>query len=129
MIKENGVNSMDFNMILKLLIMACGVYMIYWAMQMKTTHKIPEMLVGKGFPINRAKDPEGFMKNTFPFTMGTGIILFAAGLVGALEIFVLYPWVDTVITLVILVVLVIYGIFLLKAQKKYLIGVVDNDKK
>lgn len=120
---------MDFNMILKLLIMACGVYMIYWAMQMKTTHKIPEMLVGKGFPINRAKDSEGFMKNTFPFTIGTGIMLFAAGLVGALEIFILYPWVDTVIMLVVILVLVLYGIFLMKAQKKYLIGIEANGKK
>lgn len=120
---------MDFNMILKLLIVACGVYMIYWAMQMKTTHKIPEMLVGKGFPINRAKDSEGFMKNTFPFTIGTGIMLFAAGLVGALEIFILYPWVDTVIMLVVILVLVLYGIFLMKAQKKYLIGIEANGKK
>lgn len=120
---------MDFNMILKLLIMACGVYMIYWAMQMKTTHKIPEMLVGKGFPIDRAKNPEGFMKNTFPFTIGTGIVLFAAGLAGALEIFILYPWVDTVIMLVVILVLVLYGIFLMKAQKKYLIGIEANGKK
>lgn len=39
---------MDFGIILKMLIMACGVYMIYWAVQMKTTHQIPQMLVGKG---------------------------------------------------------------------------------
>ena len=42
---------MNFGMILDLLIMACGVYMVYWAVQMKSTNKIPEMLVGKGFPI------------------------------------------------------------------------------
>lgn len=120
---------MDFNMILKLLIMACGVYMVYWAIQMKTTHKIPEMLVGKGFPIDRAKDSESFMKNTFPFTMGTGIMLLVAGLVGALEIFILYPLVDTIMTLVVLVVLIFYGMFLLKAQRKYLVGVEDKPKK
>ena len=116
-------------MVLKLLIMACGVYMIYWAMQMKTTHKIPEMLVGKGFPIDRAEDPEGFVKNTFPFTMGTGIMLLVAGLVGALEIFILYPMADTVITLVILIVLILYGMFLMKAQRKYLVGIEEKPKK
>ena len=120
---------MDFGMILKILIMACGIYMIYWSVQMKSTHKIPEMLVGKGFPISRAKDPEGFIKATFPFTLGTGIILLAAGLVGALEIFIQYPNIDTVITLVMLIVLIVYGMFLLKAQKKYLIDVEDSGNK
>ena len=34
---------MNFGMILDLLIMACGVYMVYWAVQMKSTNKIPEI--------------------------------------------------------------------------------------
>ena len=117
---------MDFGIILKLLIMACGIYMIYWAVQMKTTHKIPQMLVGKGFPTDRAKDPEGFMKVTFPLTMGMGIILLAVGVMGA---FVAYPIVDTILTLIMLVALMLYGMFLLKAQKRYLIGLDDNNKK
>ena len=120
---------MDFGIILKMLIMACGVYMIYWAVQMKTTHQIPQMLVGKGFPTDRAKDPEGFMKVTFPLTMGMGIILFAVGLTGALELFIQYPFVDTLLTVLMLAALVIYGMLLLKAQKKYLIGLDDNNKK
>ena len=89
--------------------------MIYWAVQMKTTHQIPQMLVGKGFPTDRAKDPEGFMKATFPLTMGMGIILLAI--------------VDTILTLLMLAALVFYGMFLLKAQKRYLIGLDDNNKK
>ena len=120
---------MDFGIILKMLIMACGVYMIYWAVQMKTTHQIPQMLVGKGFPTDRAKDPEGFMKATFPLTMGMGIILLAVGLTGALEVFGAYPIVDTILTLLMLAALVFYGMFLLKAQKRYLIGLDDNNKK
>lgn len=120
---------MDLSMILKLLIMACGVYMMYWAMQMKTTHKIPEMLVGKGFPLSRAVDPEGFMKKTFPFTLVTGILLFIIGIIGALEVLVLYPIIDTLLMVVLLVELAFYGMFLLKAQKKYLIGVEDEKKE
>ena len=120
---------MDFGIILKSLIMACGIYMIYWAVQMKTTHKIPQMLVGKDFPTDRAKDPEGFMKVTFPLTMGMGIILLAVGVMGALEVFVAYPIVDTILTLIMLVALMLYGMFLLKAQKRYLIGLDDNNKK
>ena len=95
--------------------------MSYGAIQMKTTQKIPEMLVGKGFPIDRAKNPNGFMKHTFPFTIGTGIMLFIAGLIGVLEIFALHTWVDTIISLIILGVLIVYGLFLLRAQRKYLV--------
>ncbi|MBO5030373.1 MAG: hypothetical protein J6D08_00570 [Lachnospiraceae bacterium] len=112
---------MSFGMILDLLIMACGVYIVYWAVQMKSTNKIPQMLVGKEFPVDRAKDPEGFIRFTFPFTLVTGIVLLAAGLIGALEIFVLNPVADTLTSVVPVVVIIIYGIILMNAQKKYLV--------
>lgn len=113
---------MSFGMILDMLIMACGVYMIYWAVQMKLTNKIPSMLVGKGFPINRAKDPDGFIRFTFPFTFVTGVVLFAAGLVGALGLFTTYPLAETLMRIMLIVVLIGYGMMLMKAQKKYLAG-------
>ena len=69
------------------------------------------------------------MKVTFPLTMGMGIILLAVGVMGALEVFVAYPIVDTILTLIMLVALMLYGMFLLKAQKRYLIGLDDNNKK
>lgn len=121
---------MDFGMILDILILASGIYMVYWSIQMKQTHKIPEMLVGKGFPISRAKDPDGFIKATFPWTFGTGAIIFGIGILGALEVFILYPIIDFLISLIIVVVVVVYGKFLLKAQRKYLIGLeTENNKK
>lgn len=120
---------MDFSMILQILIMACGIYMMYWAMQMKTTNKIPEMLTGKGFPINRAVDPEGFMKKTFPVTLGMGILLFVVGTISALGVLALYPAAETILMICLLIALVIYGKYLLKVQKKYLIGIVDEKKK
>lgn len=114
---------MNFGMILDLLIMACGVYVIYWAVQMKSTNKIPSMLVGKGFPINRAKDPEGFIRFTFPFTFLTGVVLLAIGLVGALGLFSTYPLADTLMRIVLVIVVIAYGMVLMKAQKKYLVGI------
>lgn len=120
---------MDFGMVMQLLIMACGIYMMYWSMQMKMTNKIPEMLTGKGFPLSRAKDPESFMKKTFPFTLGTGILLFVVGTVSALGILALYPMAETILMLVLLAELFFYGMFLMKAQKKYLIGVEEGKKK
>lgn len=114
-------------MVLDLLIIACGVYMIYWAVQMKLTKKIPMMLVGKGFPINRAKDPEGFMRFTFPFTFGTGVFLFAAGVVGALGVLELYPVADILMRFVMVVLIIVYGMVLMKAQKKYLVGIHEDN--
>ncbi|MDE7274861.1 MAG: hypothetical protein K2N95_17765 [Lachnospiraceae bacterium] len=113
---------MSFGMILDLLIMACGIYMVYWAVQMKSTNKIPAMLVGKGFPISRAKDPDGFIRYTFPLTFATGVVLFATGLAGALEIFATYPLAETLMRIVLIVVIVAYGMMLMKAQRKYLVG-------
>jgi hypothetical protein len=114
---------MSFGMIMDVLIMACGVYMVYWAVQMKKEHKIPEMLVGKGFKIERAKDPEGFIKFTFPYTFGTGIILFAAGLIEALEVIAYTnPYLNTIISLLLVVIIILYGVVLMKAQKIYLVG-------
>jgi hypothetical protein len=111
------------NMFFDLLIMACGVYMTYWAIQMKKEHKIPEMLVGKNFKIERAKDPEGFIDYTFPYTLGTGIILFVAGGLLTLEIFAnTIPIIDTLISLALVVIIIIYGLVLMNAQKKYLVG-------
>ena len=114
---------MNFGMIPDLLIMACGVYMIYWAVQMRSTNKIPTMLVGKGFPINRAKDPAGFIRFTFPLTFATGVVLFVVGMVGALGIFITYPLAETLMRIALIVVIIAYGMALMKAQKKYLVGV------
>lgn len=114
---------MSFGMILDLLVMGCGVYMVYWAVQMRSTNKIPAMLVGRGFPVNRAKDPEGFIKFTFPFTFAAGVVLFAVGMVGALGLFRTYPLVETLMRLMLVAVIIGYGMVLMKAQKKYLVGI------
>ncbi|MCM1183848.1 MAG: hypothetical protein NC337_10790 [Roseburia sp.] len=109
-------------MICNILIMACGVYMIYWAVQMKSSHKIPVMLVGKSFPLDRAKDPAGFIRFTFPFTLFTGIFLLVVGMAQALELLAAYPFADTAVSLLLVVVVVLYGMILMKAQRKYLVG-------
>ena len=100
---------MSFDMILNILIMACGNYMLYWAIQMKRNKKIPEMLVGKNFPIERAQNPEGFIKATFPITFATGALLLVSGAVGALD-------------LLEVVAIIGYGALLMRAQRKYLVG-------
>lgn len=113
---------MNFGIILDLLIMLCGVYTVYWAVQMKSTNKIPPMLVGKNFPINRAKDPAGFIQFTFPFTLAVGMIIVAVGLISTLGFFTTYPIAETMMWMLLIIVLVVYSVFLMRAQKKYLVG-------
>lgn len=114
---------------MNLLLIACGIYMIYWSVQMKKTHEIPEMMVGKKFPLNRAKDPDGFIKASFPVTVVTGAILVAIGMLEALEILVLFEVLNASLSFIVVIVVIGYGMILLKLQKKYLLGVVDEKKK
>ena len=81
------------------------------------------MLVGKGFPINRAKDPAGFIRFTFPLTFATGVILLVVGLIGALGLFIAYPKAETLMRIALVIVIIAYGMVLMKAQKKYLVGI------
>ncbi len=120
---------MNLGMFVNILLIACGIYMIYWAVQMKKTQEIPEMMVGKKFPLNRAKDPAGFIKASFPVTSATGAILIVIGMLEALEVLVLLPVLNASLSLIVVAVVVGYGMILLKLQKKYLLGVVDEKKK
>lgn len=116
-------------MALDIIIMASGFYMVYWAVQMKMSKQIPEMLVGKGFKISSAKDPEGFIRATFPYTFGAGVLLVVFGLVGALDILALYPLASTGVSLLVVIIILWYGSILMKAQRKYLVGLDDKPKK
>lgn len=119
---KEGVQ-MGFGLILDLLIMACGAIMVYRAVRMRSTEQLPAMLVGMGFPIERAKDPKRFIRFTFPVTLATGVVLFAVGLAGVLGLFIRYPLAETLMRIVLVLVIVGYGMVLMKAQKEFLAGI------
>jgi NhaP-type Na+/H+ or K+/H+ antiporter len=113
-----------------IIIMACGIYMIYLSVQMKRDRKIPEQLVGKGFKIERAKDPDGFINHVFPFTLGTGVILFAVGVYLSISnLASVYPLISSLVGVLVLVLIIGYGVILMNAQKKYIVGIDKNGKK
>lgn len=119
--EKEGIH-IHFGIILDLLIMVCGIYVVYQAIRMKSTNQIPEMLVGKDFPIERAKDSAGFIRFTFPYTTAIGIVLLTTGLAGALDILVGYPLAKNVMRVVLVIGVTAYGVMLIQAQKKYLVG-------
>lgn len=120
---------MDFGIILKMLIMACGVYMIYWAVQMKTTHQIPQMLVGKGFPYRQSQRSGRLHESYISTYHGNGDHSSGCWIDRSLGGIWCVSYCGTILTLLMLAALVFYGMFLLKAQKRYLIGLDDNNKK
>ncbi len=99
--------------------------MSYWAIQMKTSNEIPSVLVGKGYSKDKAKDPDGFIKATFPFTLLTGILIFVFSIINAMKLFEDRILLEFLFNSVCVVVIILYAVFLTNAQKKYLFGV-DN---
>ena len=120
---------MDFSNMLQIVMMACGIYMAYWAIQMKTTNEIPSVLVGKGYTKDKAKDPDGFIKATFPFTLLTGILIFAFSVVNAMKLFEEHAILEFLFNTVCVIIIILYAVFLTKAQKKYLFGIDKVDTK
>lgn len=113
---------MSVDMALDLLVVACGIYMIYQAVRMRKTKQIPDMLVGKNFPAGRAHDAEGFIRAAFPMTYFTGTMLVLTGAFSLFDILASYPVADVFINLLEVAVILLYGVLLMKAQKKYLVG-------
>lgn len=120
---------MDFGMTMDIIILGVGVYMVYWAIQMKISGQIPKMLVGRGFNIEKAKDPQGFIQSTFPFTFGIGILLIIFGAVGALNLLYAHPYISTGISFGVVIIILAYGKFLYNAQMKYFVGADSITKK
>lgn len=120
---------MDFSTTLQIVLMACGIYMCYWAVQMKTSNEIPAVLVGKGYSKEKAKDPDGFIKHTFPFTLITGIIIFVTSVLNAIKFFEEHAVIEFLFNIISVSIVIIYAYFLTKAQKKYLFGLEDKNKK
>ena len=66
---------MNFGTVLDIVIMICGVYVIYGTVQMRTGSKIPEMFAGEGILADQAKAPADFKRFISPYAFGTGIAL------------------------------------------------------
>lgn len=111
---------MGYENIMDVLIMACGAYLIYGGITMKTTKTIPPMLLGKGIDLKRAKDIPGYIEKMFVPTLSVGILTILCGIVGVSGMLNTYVWGQTAMTFVFLAFIIAYGFWLVKMQKKYL---------
>ena len=109
------------NMMLDILIAVYGAYLVYAAFTMKRTGKIQNMMISKGLDLKRAKDIDGYIKHTFGISVAIGIVCILAGGVGLYNDY--YGGLEGLYLVVIIIFgisLMIYGVLMVRAQKKYL---------
>ncbi len=105
------------------LIVMCGIYIIYTMVRMKREGKInPSVLLGKNITESMIKDKEGFIKYMYPKAMGLGIITVVCGIADYLnEIMGNFRIVSFLIMIAFFVVLAIYCVYANKAKKKFIV--------
>lgn len=108
--------------LINIIIIACGAYMVYGAISMKTSGTVPSNLVGKNVNLAVARDIPGFIKKMFPITLVVGVLTLLCGVLTAIGIFGDNGYVQTIISLVFVVIVLGYGKILVDAQKKYLMN-------
>lgn len=110
-------------MIFDVLILLSGIYLIYTAWEMKSSGKVQEALVSKNVNLRTARDPKGFIDYMFVKTVIIGV---AAALCGGFSLYndyfaKGYDVLQIAAMAIYFVVLLIYGFFITKAQKKFLL--------
>ena len=68
--------------IFDIVVLACGVYLIWAAITMKRNRTIPGIMLSKGAEISKTADTEGFLNYMFYPTLMMGIIGSISGLLG-----------------------------------------------
>lgn len=111
---------MGYESFMDVVIMACGVYLIYGGMTMKITKTIPPMLLGKNIDIKKAKDVPGYIARMFVPTLVVGVLTILCGIVGIAGLLKAYTWGQSVMTFAFLAFIIVYGIWLVKMQREYL---------
>lgn len=105
-----------------ILIILGGIYLIYVSVQMKRTGEISNSaIIGKGYDVKKAKDPQGFIEYMYMKSILLGVLITGSGILDYInELYWKLPYMGLIICGVFLVILIIYCKISLDAQKKYL---------
>ncbi len=113
---------MSVDILLDLFLALCGAYLAYSAYEMKKTGEIKTgVMVSKNITIKPDADKAGFIAYMFPRTVLVGVLTFICGCIGLVNDF--YGGLSNIflgIVAVFFVAIILYGVFVSKAQKKYL---------
>ncbi|MBE5852481.1 MAG: hypothetical protein E7299_05945 [Lachnospiraceae bacterium] len=107
---------------LDILIIGCGLYLVYTAYKMKKTGEINNtVIVGKNCDISKAKDKQGFIDYMYKKSIIMGIIIALGGAFDyANEKYLNIPYMGLIGSIVFFVFIAIYCKITMDAQKKYL---------
>lgn len=104
-----------------LLIVFCGIYLIYISVQMKRTGEISSALLGKGYDPKKAKDPKGYIDYMYPKSIVMGLaVMLSGGLNYLNDRYWDIPNLNLIVCAVFFVLIVIFTKIMMDAQKKYL---------
>ncbi len=105
-----------------IVVVGCGLYVIYLYIEMKKTGKIREsMLLPKGLDVKKCKDVDGYIRQIGPKQLILGIIALLCGVAGLLQDFtgILNYYVYLATLVVFFVYAVWYTVFMKKVIKKF----------
>ncbi len=112
----------SFYMFIDIMVVICGVYVVYQYIMMIRTEQIREnMLLPKDINIKKCKDVQGYIKSIGPKQLAFGIAATVCGIVGIIQD--MYEIVSISLSLIIMVVFVAvciwYGVAAKKAVDKF----------
>ncbi len=110
-----NVNSM-FSLV-DMLVVGCGLYVIYLCMEMKTKGKIREtMLLPRGLKVKNCKDVAEYIRRTWLKQLILGLLALGCGVAGLLQD--LAGIVNSVVYLLCLLVFILYAVWYTTYMKK-----------
>lgn len=109
------------DMFFGLFAIACGVYCIYSAINMKRTQTIDEkILLGNDTKLLKCKDKTALLKEVIPSVLFLGIVAFVYGVFQLVGISVALPPIFNIIGLgVFILATILYAALVTRAVKKY----------
>ena len=109
-----------------MLVIVCGLYMAYCAVMMKVKGRINSgVVMSRNISENQLKDKEGFIKYIWPKLLCVGLLCAASGafnlIYSSMEVEPeKYAIVELSVNAVFFVLLIVYGVIVVKAQKKFM---------
>lgn len=113
---------MDSVNIFDVLIIICGLYMVYTAFIMKTRGKITAgIVVSKDIDVEKIRDKQGFINYMFGKVLLLGVLTAVIGVMGIISTYINAPSYITLIGLAcFMVILIVFAVASNKAKKLFI---------
>ncbi|GEM_PF-2212284 len=113
---------MDYDLLLDVIEIFAGAYLLFMAFKMKTTGSLTDNgLISKGLDLNKAPEPQNYIKVMFPWSCVVGVLLIVCGVASRILSTTDYYDKCVLATTSVSAILVIgYGFIAMKSQKNFL---------